>query len=357
MIGTMVPMSARSTKSAVRGNGTARVSIAAVAREARVSTATVSRVLNSPGVVAEDTARRVQDAIARLDYRPNRFASSLASRRSRVIAVSLPDLHGEFFSQLICSAERHAATLGYDLLISSSTYGPLSNGEATGSVMDIVDGLVTMVSETDHADLEHLSALPVPAVAIVTDRGRNPAGTVAIDQATGTREAVAHLLEGTPPDRCYFVGGHQGNTDSDARSAAFVRALAAAGHTVRPDQVAHGEFALEWGSEWAAQALKKRRLAGAAVLAGNDDIAVGVLDAARDAGLRVPEDLRLVGFDDTRLCTMMRPTLSSVAVPIAEAARAAIAALIGQLDRPEEPARPVRLSTALVVRDSSRPTS
>lgn len=347
-------MSAAGTRSDAAAGTTKGVSIEAVARAASVSTATVSRVLNSPGLVAPATAERVLAAVAQLRYRPNRLAAGLASRRSRVLGIALPDLHGEFFSLLICAAERHARSLGYDLLIGSLDASARRGGAMAST--GIVEGMITMLTESDTPEwfAASLSDRSTPTVWIQTAGRRDEPGTVGIDQSAGTAAAVAHLVGGTAPDRCWYVGGHVGNTDSDARAAAFVAALRAGGDARASVRVVHGEFSVDWGWDWATRMLRAGQLAGQAVLAGNDEIAVGIVDAARDAGLRVPEDLRVVGFDNTRLCTMLRPTLSSVAVPIEAAAQAAVEALIAQLERPERPAPHVRLSTELVVRQSSR---
>jgi LacI family transcriptional regulator len=171
---------------------------------------------------------------------------------------------------------------------------------------------------------------------------------------TGALSAVAHLLEGTPAERCYFVGGHVGNIDSDERSAAFSEALRRDGHEPSPDQIAHGEYSFDWGWSWATKMIGEDRLSGAAVLAGNDEIAIGIANAARDAGLSIPEDLRVVGFDDSSLCNCVRPKLSSVHIPVNDLGAEAVNAIIRRFEQPDSSPRHSRLATTLVVRDSSR---
>lgn len=350
-----VPLASAKTRDNVRVTRSARpVSINDVADRASVSIATVSRVLNDPAKVAPATAQRVQAAISELGYRPNLFAKGLVTKRSRVIGISMPDLHGEFYTALMRGADDHAYELGYHLLVTSNAHGQRDNPAGGGFALDLIDGLVTMVTESNQAGLETLARLDLPVVVLGADVGGSAVSSIMFDQEAGAREATAHLLETTAPDRVRFVGGHKGNLDSDARLRAFTAVLERAGQRPGADQIFHGEFTVEWGWAWAESMLDRGLLAGSAVLAGNDEIAVGIVDAVRDRGLSVPDDVRVVGFDDSRLCQLLRPTLSSVRVPIREAAARAIDAIVERLDDPGVGPERMTLTTSLVVRDSSR---
>lgn len=328
------------------------VSIKNVAERAGVSIATVSRVINSPDLVAPETSRRVQAAIAEVGYRPNLFAKGLLTRRSRVIGVSLPDIHGQFYSDLMRSADERACELGYHLLVSSNAHRP-DVGPESSFALDLADGLIVMLTESSRADLEAVAKLRIPTVVIGADKPGLGLETITVDNASGAREASEHLLSGTPANQCYFVGGHRGNIDSDERCAAFAQALRAHGHEPTEDQVALGEYGFDWGWEWATRALNAERLRGAAVLTANDEIAIGVASAARDAGLLIPRDVRLVGFDDSALCRFMRPPLSSVRVPIDEIGQEAVNALVRRLENPASTPRRACLQTSLITRESS----
>lgn len=342
--------SPRSNGGAQRGNG---VSIRNVAEHSGVSIATVSRALNSPDMVSPATVERVRRSVDELGYRPNLFAKGLLTKRSRVIGVSLPDIHGLFFSELMRSADDRACELGYHLLVSSNAHRADEN-PAGGFALDLADGLIVMLTERSRVDLEGIAALNLPTVVVGVDRPGVPVDTISFDNVTGALSAVAHLLEGTPAERCYFVGGHVGNIDSDERSAAFIEALRRDGHEPSPDQIAHGEYSFDWGWSWATKMIGEDRLSGAAVLAGNDEIAIGIANAARDAGLSIPEDLRVVGFDDSSLCNCVRPKLSSVHIPVNDLGAEAVNAIIRRFEQPDSSPRHSRLATTLVVRDSSR---
>lgn len=335
------------------GSREGTVSIRSVAERSGVSIATVSRVLNTPNLVSAPTAKRVRAAIDDLGYRPNLFAKGLLTRRSRVIGVSLPDIHGEFYSQLMGALDERACELGYHLLVSSNAHRT-DDAPATGFALDLVDGLIVMLTERSGVDLEAIGRLQNPVVVIGVDEPGVAVETITCDNTTGSRRATEHLLAGTPPERCFFVGTHLGNIDSDERCAAFVAALGRAGHQARPDQLAHGDFSFDWGWDWARSMIETGRLRGAAVFAANDEIAIGIANAARDSGVLIPEELRLVGFDDSRLCSLLRPRLSSVRMPVRDMGRAAVEALVRRLEHPESSPQHARLATTLVVRESSR---
>jgi len=337
---------------ATRSKGT--VSIEDVAHAASVSTATVSRVLNNPGLVAPETAARVQKAIIELDYRPNLFAKGLSTRRSHVLGIALPDLFGEFYSELLRGADTEARRAGYHLLVSGEGRIADGGGPDNGLIFGLVDGLAVMITEPTQPVWDELTRTTLPVVVLDADvRGRGVSGIV-VDNEAGTVEATEHLLESVPPARCYFVGGPEKNFDSAARARAFGDVLEQRGHRVRPDQVSFGAFTLECGQQWARQRLAKATADGPiGVLTGNDEIAYGVMQVAQQAGLGIPERVRLVGFDDSRLASLVRPRLSSVRIPAAEIGAAAVRLLVERIADPEGPATQVRLVSTLVARESS----
>lgn len=332
-----------------------------VARAAGVSTATVSRVLNSPGLVAAKTAERVDRAIRQLGYRPNVFAQGLMTNRSRLLGVLLPDIHGEFYSELIRGADAEARRRGYHLLVSSETRG---HGEETlfnSNIVGFLAGLAVMITEPNRLLWDQAVQSGLPLVVIDEDAPAvNGAkiDRVLVDSGAGTREAVSHLLEGVPGNRCWFIGGPKENFDTAERAAAFVATLAAAGPSGPEQRIRYGEYNVEWGRRAGRELLTgaggPKAGAPVGVLAGNDEIALGIMQAAADLGISIPGLLRLVGFDDTRLASLVKPELSSVRVPTAEVGAAAAAALIDRLEEPERPSTVARLATRLVVRGSSR---
>lgn len=347
-------------------------SIQDVAASAQVSIATVSRVLNTPELVAEETAERVRRAIDQLNFRPNRFAQGLMTRRSRILGIGIPDLHGEFYSALLRGADDEARRRGYHLLVTSGVGGKSSDGHL-GAMTGLVDGVALMITEPNERLIDLARKSDVPLVLLDADASGPLTDAILIDNEAGAREAALHLLESVPPDRCYFVGGPRENFDTVRRARAFAAALEGgpaehasvrSPYQLRADQIVYGDYSVAWGGIWARDAIVRgaigpapgrgpSRAMPAAVLAGNDEIAYGIMHAALDAGLNIPGDLKIIGFDDTRLCSLVRPTLSTVRVPLVEIGSAAISALIRRVEDPQAEPEMLRLKTTLVKRESS----
>ncbi len=334
------------------------VSIQHVADLAKVSIATVSRAMNKPHMVSSGTAKRVLDAVEVLGYRPNRFAQALMTRESGVLGIAIPDLHGEFFSELLRGADSEARALGYHVLV-SSIHDDLGPKPADGPVrvsraLGLIDGLVAMITEPSSVLATQLDAMGVPLVMIGADADQsNGHDTVSVDHAHGARQACEHLLTGADPASCYFVGGPSRNYDTLKRANAFRRFLESRGHTLREDQVRFHDYSIEWGSAWAQEMIERDALRDARVFCANDEIACGVLRVGRDAGIDVPGELKIVGYDGTRLGELVRPRLSTVAVPVDELGRTAVRLLIERLSEPEITTRHVVLKPMLMIHQSS----
>lgn len=341
-----------------RGNGRGAASIEDVAAAALVSISTVSRVINNPGMVSSETAARVQAVIKQLGYVPNPFAKGLITRTSRVLGISLPDVHGDFYGELLRGANGEARRRRFHLLVSAEQGAEDAGPHAPPGghlAFGLIDGLVLMITEPNEELWREAWALKLPVVVLDYEVQEEGVDCVLVDNTTGTTQATRHLLESTRASDLYFVGGPRENFDSQRRADTFSQALRQASCEPRGDQVSFGEYSVRWGFEWAKRFAQSRRgaRAPAGVLAGNDEIALGVLQAAHEFSLRVPEDLRLVGFDDTRLASLVRPELSSVRVPMQEVGATAVGLLIKRLEQPDRLRETVRLSTTLVVRRSS----
>ncbi len=324
-----------------------------VADRANVSISTVSRVLNRRELVSETTCARVEAAIRELGYRPNAFARGLMLRRSDIVGLVLPDMHGEFYSEIIRAANIHARELGYNLVVSSGR-----DGDDSETLLDamqqrtILDGVMVMFPELTDQLRDRLLDFTRPFVVLDCDVEGARHDCVLIDQRHGTRALMQHLVHQRQVRRVIFVGGLQTNVDTIERLAACRDVLRSAALTLAE----HDTFYLNYQYD-AAYSLGLQRIAdwvgpGHCVFAANDEMAAGIVAAAADRGIRVPHDLAVVGFDDTRIARMTRPPLTTVRVPTAEMGARAVELLCQRIAEPARPAQRVVLQPELVIRGS-----
>jgi LacI family transcriptional regulator len=320
-----------------------------VAIRARVSTASVSRVLNGTGAVTEPTRQRVLRAAQHLRYTPHEAARSLITRRTRTIGVLLSSIHGEYFSELIRGIDRAARLRRLHLLVCSSHGDADEAALALRAMNGRVDGVLVMSPYLDARSLDEALPATLPAVLLNTpeEAGRTPA--FVIDDFGGAKAMVEHL-RALGYRRIAHIAGPAGNYESAERLRGFQAAL---GRTLAAKAaVLAGNFTEESGY-LAGQQLAAATPRPDAVFAANDMMAIGCLFALREAGLRVPADMALAGFDDIPIARYISPPLTTVRAQITELGRQALDALAQAIDEPGD-GKFVRhtLGTQLVVRES-----
>lgn len=333
-----------------KGGIVTTVTIKDVAREAKVSVASVSRALNGNGGVTAETQRRIREVAARLRYVPHSAARSLITRRTHTIGALLPDLYGEFFSELIRGIDLAARARGLHLLVSSSHDGAEDAAAALRAMRGRVDGMLILSSRADltflHANLPE--ALPT---VLLNSAVQSPHYSVLnIDNEAGSRAMVRHLV-GAGMRNIAFIGGPASNFDAQQREHGYRAAMAELAPGFAP-QVLAGDFTEESGyragRELLAQATRPR-----AVFAGNDMMAIGCLYAFKEAGIDVPGDIAVTGFDDIPVARYVSPTLTTVRVRIVDLGRSALERLAALLDASDQtPASADTLGCEIVVRDS-----
>ena len=326
------------------------VTIRDVAREAKVSVASVSRALNGNVNVTEDTRNRILRAAARLRYVPHSAARSLITRRTQTIGALLPDLFGEFFSELIRGIDLAARARGLHLLVSSSHGNAEEAAAALRAMQGRVDGMLIMSPHVDAAFLQR--NLPDGLAAVLLNSAvRNPRyTTLNIDNVNGAQAMTEHLI-GLGYRDIAFVSGPDANFDATERLRGFRKTVAAATQRVHA-QVLAGDFSEESGVA-AGRTLAAAKRRPRAVFAANDMMAIGCLLALGEAGVRVPEDVAVVGFDDIPIARFVTPALTTVRVRIADLGRIALDQLAARLEAPDkEPAAVQAPGCEIVVRAS-----
>jgi LacI family transcriptional regulator len=319
-----------------------------VAREAAVSVASVSRVLNGHDNVGAALKARVQAAAAALGYVPHAGARNLSLARTGAIGVVLPDLHGEFFSEIMRGMDREASTRGLQLLLSNMHDDPVLGIEALHTMRGRVDGLVVMAPHVDPDRLfAHLPA-GIPAVLVNCAPHHERRAEIRVDNVAAAHTMTAHLIA-TGRRALVHIAGATGNSEATARRQGFEAAIAA--HPGVTGRVLVGDFLEESGGEAVRQLLADRRGADA-IFAANDMMAIGALLALRRAGLAVPDDIAVAGFDDIPIARLISPALTTMRVDIVSIGMRAVtrlAALInGAADIAIEAREPV-----LIVRETT----
>jgi LacI family transcriptional regulator len=327
------------------------ITIKDVAQEAGVSVATVSRALNGHPNVAEAVRSNVREAAQRLRYIPHAGARSLSSRRTQTVGVVLPDLHGEFFSELMRGIDGVARERGQHLLVSSYHGDPEQQGAALRAMRGRVDGLLVLSPYAANSDFlaDNLpSDLPTVLINTQLPEARFPAFN--IDDHAGALAMTRHLL-GAGHRQIAFIAGPPQNLDARERLRGFREAIAA--HPDAEGIELPGEFDEASGHRAGLALLGSRQLPDA-VFAANDMMALGCLYAFVQAGVRVPEQVALAGFDDIPLARFIHPSLTTVQVSIAALGAAAMSHLLHWIESGTEPAETGNaLLPVLVVRDSS----
>ena len=283
-----------------------------VAREAGVSIATVSRVFNDSTLVSEDTARRVLQVAAHFDYWPNGAAQSLTTNRTNTIGVLLPDLFGEFYSEVIRGIDSVVRRSSYQMMLSSSHADNEEILTAARSMLGRIDGLLMMAPDNESAETVNRIRRRIPLVLLNPAVSPTEGCSVSIDNYTGALLAVRHLL-GMGHRRVAMVGGPEGNMDSRDRLRGFHQALTEAGLDPAAAVVLPGDFREPSGFR-AGVELAKLVPRPTAVFVANDSMAVGLLAALEGLGINVPGDLSVVGFDDVDIAGYVQPPLTTVRI-------------------------------------------
>jgi LacI family transcriptional regulator len=330
------------------GDGSMTVTIREVAREAGVSVATVSRVLNGKGPVHEVTGRRIHRIAKRLRYVPHGAARSLITRKTNTLGVLLPDLYGEFFSELIRGVDLCARRSGYHLVVSSSHSDRTETESMLRAMRGRVDGLIVLSPDEQPPNLDANLPKDFPVVLL---NGTPVRGYDAIDiDNFGGAAAMMRYLFGLGHRRIAFICGPSGNRDASERLRGYRSAMRSLPGTDALE--IPGDFRETAGYDACAQILDLRRRP-TAIFAANDSMAIGLLCAFREEGLRVPEDFAIAGFDDIPIARYITPPLTSVRVPIAELGERATRLLLEAVaDGSDRKRRRGELKTELIVRNS-----
>jgi LacI family transcriptional regulator len=328
-----------------------------IARLSGYSRSTVSRVLNNQAYVSEKARRKVLEVIQENDYQPNLVARALVSQRSNVIGILIPHTVNElftdpFFSTLLRQITSTANQLGYGVTLwLASSESSQDNFYARGFTNSMIDGLVIASATINPEFLAWLAKFPKPYVFVGTPPPLNKdISYVEVQNTDGAYMLTRHLIE-QGYRRIGFIEGVEGQISSDDRKRGYLNALEAAGIAVDPSIIIpHGNYK-ELGGYEAMKCLLQENIE--AVFAASDMMAIGAMRAIRDAGLRVPDDIAVAGFDDIPYASVFTPSLTTVRQPISQLGDEVAKVLVNLLDGTVEGSSQVILPVELIVRDST----
>ena len=331
-----------------------RTDIHTIARLANVSIATVSRTINRVPTVNPKIAKRVWEVIEQLDYFPNTQARALVSGRSRILGLIVSEITNPFFPELIQGFEDIAVEHGYEILVSSTNYDPKRMSQCIRRMLERkVDGVAVMTFGIEEPLLDQLAQRKIPLVFIDAGPDRPGISLLKVDYHHGIRQGVQHLAA-LGHRNIAFVTGPMNLHSAQSRKAAFSASLRECGIAPNPAWIFEGDHTLEGGIR-AMERLLAADTIPTAVMCSNDMTAIGVLHQVYRAGLRVPDDISVIGFDDIHIATVTIPPLTTVEMSRFEIARAAVTALRAQLEGPGTAVvqREYAIGTQLIVREST----
>lgn len=331
-----------------------RTDIRTIARLANVSIATVSRAINGIPTVNAEMAKRVWEVVEALDFVPNTQARALVSGRSRLFGLLISEITNPFFPELIQGFEDVAIEHGYEILVSSTNYDPKRMSNCIRRMIERkVEGVAVMTFGIEEPLLNQLANRQVPLVFVDIGPDRPGISLLKVDYERGIRQAVAHLTK-LGHTKIGFVSGPLRLHSATSRLQAYQGAMRSAGLSARQEWTLEGDHTLEGGVA-AMERLIEQKERPTALLCSNDMTAIGVMHTAWRAGLNVPRDLSVVGFDDIHLAAMMMPPLTTIQMSRYDLARAAFGALRGFVEEPEAQAgrQEIVIPTELIVREST----
>lgn len=329
------------------------VTIYDVAREANVSMATVSRVVNNNPNVKPSTRKKVLRTIEKLGYRPNAVARGLASKKTTTVGAIIPDISSIFFSELARGIEDIATMYDYNIILSNSDQNQEKEIKLINTMLEKqVDGILFMGGNIadEHVNTFASSSAPVVLAATYDEEGKIP--SVNIDYKAAAYE-VTNLLMEKGHEHPAFIGGQLDIRLNADKYEGYLQALKDASVEINEDFIIKDSYSYQEGIDAVKKLLSKDEKP-TAVFVASDEMAIGVIHGAQDLGYEVPKDLQVFGFNNTRLATMVRPTLSTIIQPMYDLGAVAMRLLTKYMNKEEVAETQVILPHRIIERDSTK---
>jgi len=330
-----------------------RPTIYDIARLAGVSTATVSKVFNQTGNISEKTRRRILEISRELNYQPNVLASALNGKKTFSLGLLIPDMVNPFFAELARNVEDRAQELGFNLIICNTDNDMKKEVKYIQLLRQkSVDGIIVATGVRNDEFLKELIDQNVPVALVAREMSVLATSTVLVDDFAGGYNATRHLID-LGHKRIAVIAESMSVSSSKERVRGYRHALEEAGLDYAEELVAASDFSIESGRE-TAQAILRQAERPTAIFACNDLLAIGAMQAAKELGIRVPEELSVVGFDNTILASITDPPMTTVAQPIRAMGHQVVDLIVSEINETSTVKQRVVLLPELIVRQSTR---
>lgn len=329
-------------------------SIKDVAREAGVSIATVSRVLNDIDVVNEDTKKKVLDAITKLGYRPNIVARSLKTQKTKTIGILIPDISSQFYPEIVRGAEDVANIYDYNVILCNSDFDVEKEKEYLRVLREkMVDGVIYISSSLNEEILNIINELDIKTVLVETKDRAGSLPSVTIDNVAASYEGTKFLIEKGLKELA-FIGVKSDNHNAwGDRYLGYEKALKENNFEVKDSSVYFGNLRVRTGYEGMVELLSKNKNIDGVVCA-SDEIAMGAINALRDNNIKVPEDVSVLGFNNNHVSAIFYPKITTISQPSYDMGSVAMRMLIKLLNKKELEQGHYVLDYQLIQRESTK---
>ncbi|MBT3276077.1 MAG: LacI family DNA-binding transcriptional regulator [Spirochaetales bacterium] len=319
-----------------------------------VSKSTVSRVISDQGYVKNQTRDKINKAIEELDYSPNYLARGMRTNKSATIGLFIPDFSNPFYVELFKGIEQVTRNAGYTNVICHTAKNPKAEMDYIKELLNSrIDGIILNTYHTDPENLRYFRALAKAKPIVFMDPvfHDDSISYVVSDGFSGTKSAVKHLVD-SKCKRIAYINGPKSHAVTKDRYNGYLVGIKEAGLTTDQRFIYNGDFSLECGRA-AVEAFLNQKVKPDAIVSATDVMAIGAMNELTHRSIRVPEDIRIIGFDNIPLAQLVRPALTTVAQPILELGENAAELLLKKIENPDTPNRQVVMQCSLIKRESA----
>lgn len=330
-----------------------KITIKEIAKLAGVSTATVSKVVNhKDDNISDATRQRVLDLIESHHYVPNRIASSMITKKTNTIGLIIPDITNPFFPEVARGVEDYANKAGYHVVLCNSDNDPKKEITYIAMLQEkMVDGIIFTSSSLRNKVTKEFMRMQIPVITVDREiEGLKTNGKITVDNVNGAYNGVKYMIE-RGYRRILHLGGPLTSKPSLDRLEGYKKALEVAQIAFDPRLCHEGNYTSEWGYSGVSNAIDEK-LDFDGIFCGNDMIAIGVIKALNERGLKVPQDIGVLGFDNIYMSTVVSPNLTTISQPNYQMGYKAAEMLIQIIMNPTSGVSEVELKTELIIRES-----